>query len=505
MRHYTPVKSINVLLNFNFKNIFHLIPLVCFLILNPTQSTAGGKGPIGIYAITEQHVLIADSSLPGIVLVDLDTGIAIERLVIEGNPTCISSCPNCNFALITGKSGSAWKLIFKDNVHKLLKNTGSLDLEDAQLKPLDFSYPGGSKKGKIDGRICLVDDSGKNAYIAALNDHGVFHLDLSNESNISRLMKGKKRRPYGLNWDKHENILVTMHRQEIWRINSKGKRLATYNINKALCPGTRKHNPILRAAIDNPLNSNSLIILANSSVSRSSVIWRLNYYSTNQPTDCSILAGGLDKGPGWLDSNNGKSTTFSRPHYFTLLPDGTHSKIIITDIDNRSLRILDLLKNTSSSIMYDRDRRLFTIPAKNKKSTVSCQKLGQEVTHTVDAQGNKSCVSALISSSTPEFTYHEAKSHCKAQGTRLCEPAELRHTDILANKKTWTTAECASCWQGNTGEHCKPIIQTSKKNRSWNSGQAIEIGSTATEKKATFCSSTNNKNKASAFCCADAF
>jgi len=431
------------------------------------------------------------------------------------NPTCISSCPNCDFALITGKHGSAWKLQFNKKIQKILKKTNSLDLHAAQLIPLDFSYPGGSKKGKIDGRICLVDDSGKNAYIAALNDHGVFHADLSKKLSLNRLIKNNKGSPYGLNWDKRGDILVSMHKQEVWRINSKGQKLATYNIIDAECPGTKKYNPNLRAAIDDPLNKNSLIILASNPRSYDAVLWRLKYNKMDKPIECKILAGKIGRNSGWVDSNKGgKAVYFSRPHYFTLLPDGTDSKIIVTDIDNRSLRIVDLSTGSTTTIMYDRDRRVPDTPEKDKKSALSCQQQHwSNATQTVSALGKDSCIQAPSNDSS-QLSYSDAKAYCNAQGARLCEPKELRLSNLLINKKSWTSAECASCWHAKPGLSCDSIIETFKSSgvhstkgfkHSWSSGQAIEIGGASNKEKATFCSSSNNKNKASAFCCADAF
>jgi hypothetical protein len=96
-----------------------------FLLLFGPLVQAKGKGPIGIWAASERYVLIADSSLPGLMLIDVEKGVATERLVMaRDNPTCVASCPDCNFALMTGTGGDTWKIHFKKTIKQLLGEQG---------------------------------------------------------------------------------------------------------------------------------------------------------------------------------------------------------------------------------------------------------------------------------------------------------------------------------------------------------------------------------------------
>lgn len=118
-----------------------LIVLIATLpgLLAPDPARAFGKGPIGLWPLSERHVLIADSSLPGVVLVDLESGTAVERLVMEAaNPTCISTCPGCDFALMTGTGGEIWRIHFTAPASRLLERTGVLGLERARVELLDL-------------------------------------------------------------------------------------------------------------------------------------------------------------------------------------------------------------------------------------------------------------------------------------------------------------------------------------------------------------------------------
>ena len=508
------IKHIHTALHFSHTKFFYVF-LTLLITITPVLSHAYGKGPIGIWAASERHVLLSDSSLPGIVLVDLHSGTATERLVLDGNPTCIASCPNCDFALITGKSGSAWRVHFRKNITKLLNKSDFLDLKNARIEPLNFKYPNGSKNGKIDGRICTVDNSGENAYIAAFKDNAVFHLDLSKKLSLNRLLKTRKRNPFGLSWDKNNNLLVTMHKKEVWRVNLQGQKLASYDVTKAKCPGTEEYNPNLRTAIDDPNNTNSIIVLASNPKSYDAVIWRLKYNQLGKPTECEVVAGGVGKGSGWLDSTtDGNDVKFSRPHYFTLLPDNNNSRIVITDIDNRALRVINLHNGSSTTVMYDRDKRALNTPVNIKQSAISCTQLQWAKTKPlIGVLGGKSCIQPPTSAAS-NLKFNSAQAYCQKQGARLCEPSELRQSTIFSGPETWTNAECASCWKSKAGSLCDSTIKTFKTKgvhrtkgfkQSWNSGQAIEIGKTKNNSPSTFCSSTKSKHKAAAFCCADDF
>ena len=61
-----------------------IIVLMCLFegLLLSNQASANGQGPVGVWAVSERYALVADTSLPGLVLVDLETGVAIERLLM---------------------------------------------------------------------------------------------------------------------------------------------------------------------------------------------------------------------------------------------------------------------------------------------------------------------------------------------------------------------------------------------------------------------------------------
>jgi hypothetical protein len=470
---------------------------------------AKGKGPIGLWPATERYVLLADKSLPGIVLVDLSSGTSVERLLIEGKQQKgVASCLDCSFALISGSFAEYWLLHFDGTVRELLQKNGKLGLDQARLEPFTVSTGG---EELTDGRMCLVSDDGAIAYVASLNDHTVFRIDFAAQPNATPLIQDNRMQPYGLNWDRYGGLLVSMHRREVWRISLQGKVQAIYDTKAAGCPGASEYKSNLRAAIDDPLDENSLFILASNPRSYDAIIWRLSVDDQGKQS-CRTVSGTIGGDSGWLDGP-GDATVFSRPHYFALRPDSRPPQAIVSDIDNHALRLLNLKTYATSSVMYDRDRRRGDLPLQEQRSKQSCAVLGwSPVPVIMGSSAPASCVRPAGADSMA-LTLAQAKTYCESAGARLCEPAEIRATKVASGLRVWTGAECASCWQRNAGEHCPADIETYRSPdmrhnhkeyaQSWNSGQALEVGAVADSPALTLCQAVETGLTAAAYCCAD--
>jgi hypothetical protein len=344
------------------------LPCIALIALATNYASAKGQGPIGLWAATNRYVLVADKSLTGLVLVDLETGTAAERLIMnDAAPKGVASCLNCNCALISGSAGEYWRLHFQGTVSELLHGIGTLDFNNPRLEPLELYHA----EGKLtDGRTVLLGKDGASAFAASSNDRAVFRLDFSAKPNAKALIKTNKAKPFGLNWDENGHLLVSMHKREVWRITTEGNVLEIYNVKTAGCPGANELKPNLRAAVDDPVNDGSLLILASNPKSYEAVVWRLESGQKGKQV-CSIAAGKIGQNPGWIDAS-GELIEFSRPHYFTLRPESQPFQLIISDIDNRALRALDLTTDTSTTVMYDRDRMIKALSATELRSEISC-------------------------------------------------------------------------------------------------------------------------------------
>ena len=483
---------------------------IIFVVIHLAPAYARGQGPIGLWPVSARYALVADTSLPGLALVDLETGVTIERLLMNRmRPVGIASCQDCNFVLISsGSQGRFWLLRLPDTTTELIQKTGKLNLDRAHLEPLEISTKDGAL---VDGRMSLVSDDGKTAFIASSQDHALFRVDFSKTPNAVALLKDKNLEPFGVNWDSQGGLLVSMHKREVWRITTEGKVLGIYDTKTADCPGTRELNPNLRAAIDDPVNKQSLLILASNPRSYDAVVWRLSVDPQGKQT-CTHVAGKIGRDTGWIDGT-GELIEFSRPHYFSPRPETQPPQVIITDIDNRALRLLDLTTYSSSSVMYNRDHTLSSVPLEQRTSKTACTELQWPASGASFAQnGTQFCMQPDKNRAT-EMSLTEAKAHCSALGARLCEPAELISAGLPPAAKVWSAAECASCWQRGAGERCAVNIAENKTadiqhnhkdfTQSWHSGQALALGKVAARPAGVFCTLVTDNLRASVACCAD--
>ena len=488
-----------------------LFSLAALMLTSPAN--AKGKGPIAVWPVTDRYSLVADKSVPGMVLVDLESGRAVERLDIQdAKPKGVASCPSCDFALITGQRGDFRLLRFNKSVADLIRENGRLGLADAEVEKVLLATENGELK---DGRMVVITQDGKYAYIASSDDRAVFRVELDGSYRTIEVTKHKKEEPYGINWDRDGNLLVSMHKRYVWRIRENGEVMSVYDVRDANCPGASpgEFYPNLRAAIDDPVVGNSILILANKPNSYDAVIWRLTAPPDGTPY-CTNVAGMIGRDPGWVDAS-GEEIEFSRPHHFALRPDSDPPQLIITDIDNRSLRLLNLETMASTSVMYNRDRRVASLPPGRRASRLNCQDLDwDDARATTGPLGYPSCLRP-VKPEALSLSLADSRAHCESEGARLCEPDEVRNAGLPAGSRAWTNAECASCWMRGVGGKCDADISTYKSpgllhrhegfKQSWDSGQAMVVIGDANQgtESSTMCQVLDGDPKAAAPCCAD--
>lgn len=482
--------------------------LVVFGLLGTGAVWAKGKGPVSAWPASERYVLVADKSYPGVVLVDLTTGAAIERLIIEkAMLRGIASCVRCDFIVATGASGKFYMLHLKGAVGELLDSQGSLSLDEARVEML---YLKDEAHTLSDGRMVLVTEDGHHGYLASSDDRAVYRLDFENNLKITTVTKYKSHKPFGLNWDHNGDILVSMNKRYVHRISPSGEIKNSYSVEFADCPGESTLNPNLRGAVDDPFNPGSILIMATNPKSYDGVVWRLTMSPSGRQT-CTNFSSAIGRDAGWLDGE-GEHTRYSRPHHFIPLPGVERPQLIIPDIDNRGLRLLDLETSRTTSVLYARDLRIKKLPEEDQASKKTCEDLGwQDAMPIAAPTGTPSCYRPAVQSAQ-SLTFGAAKAHCEAQGARLCEPMELRTVGVPIDTSAWSNAECSSCWQRHTGDNCPEVIVNLKTpgihrdkafEHSWNSGQALEIGASANSEPSTRCLLIDDTLKASAPCCAD--
>jgi hypothetical protein len=492
-----------------------LLPVLLLVLPFAGSSHAAGQGPVGVWPASARYSLAADTSLPGLVLIDLQTGSAVERLVMQNaRPIAVASCPDCDFALITGgmaDEGSPWNfwlLHFSGKIGELLRTNGRLGLDSARLEPLDVRTTAGKVR---DGRMVVMSDDGKTAFLAASKDDAVLRVDFSKSPNAKVLIGKQKMTPFGINWDSNGALLVSMHKQFVWRMTVDGKVLAVYDTKAAGCPGTRELKPNLRAAIDDPGKKDSLFILASNPKTYDAVVWRLSVDPQGKQT-CSAVAGKIGRDSGWIDAA-GEAIVFSRPHHFALRPDTQPPQVVISDIDNRALRVLDLTTFATSTVMYNRDIVTADLPANQRLSRRSCADLKWPLPAAATPADVAQFCLAPPAAEGLVMPLKQAAAHCSTAGARLCEPSELLSSRVESGTRTWTAAECASCWHRKEGARCAASIENYKSpgmvhsdaafSHSWQSGQALVVGPSEAGLGTTLCRPVEESSQAAVRCCAD--
>mmetsp|Transcript_9119 Transcript_9119/g.29542 ORF Transcript_9119/g.29542 Transcript_9119/m.29542 type:complete len:435 (-) Transcript_9119:732-2036(-) len=180
--------------------------------------------------------------------------------------------------------------------------------------------------------------------------------------------------------------------------------------------------------------------------------------------DCVVVAGNVREPVGWRDGK-GDEARFSRPHSLTALPGDDH-QLVVTDIDNRAVRVVDVSKGRVASVVYNDN--LF----------------GQWHEH----QRPKPRLQVLLPSKagTRRLTHPEADASCRRHGAELCDPKDLLDdgdddrkamtSRILLSDGdknldgvlVWTSRRCASCWLHFPGD-CPPPSQSdnTRNGSSW--------------------------------------
>lgn len=490
---------------------FFLLCSACVIgqFLVGVSAHAKGQGPIAAWPASERYVLLADKAYPGVVLVDLDLGITVERLEIEeSQPKGIASCANCDFIFVSGAAGDYWLVHLKDSVKVSLERDGALGLADARIEKLSIST---ADTTLTDGRMLEVSEDGKTAFVASSDDHAVYRVEFGATPLATEFFKSDEFEPFGINWDKNGQLLVTMHKRYVLRFSLDGKRLAQYDSKLANCPGSRSFRPNLRASKDDPLHPDSILILASNPRSYDAVLWRLTQNEYGRQTCVSVVSK-IGRDSGWVDTS-GEDVIFSRPHYFTLRPNSDPPQAIITDIDNRALRLVNLETTESTTVMYDRDVRLSSLPPDGLTSTANCDKLAWPDARAAITPFRQTSCARPAKKDALQLTFAEAELHCATEGARLCEPSELRSSGVAATATAWTRADCASCWLRKAKGVCAADIVTFKTTggvhndeefaQSWNSGQALEVHDSPTDGPATLCRPVTDELRAAAPCCAD--
>lgn len=182
--------------------------------------------------------------------------------------------------------------------------------------------------------------------------------------------------------------------------------------------------------------------------------------STRYGYDWTLIAGqGLQT--GWLDGDAKTEFVVTRPHAFKFLPKPHHG-LIVTDIDNRAIRIVELPSLQTMTVLYTPE--ILYPPGLNRNivqigsgSGFSSPSRGRKATRSAKSTESKQPTwRRNIEGQHTLATWEEAMIMCAKDGQRLCAPQTflsgastrtLRAQKLLPPPpETWSSTTCASCW-----------------------------------------------------------
>lgn len=474
---------------------------------------AKGAGPIGIWAIDEQYAVVADKSIPGLVLVDLENNSVSDEFYMPGHKLkFVASCPDCDFLFVTGGNNDFLKITLHSTVRELIATDPEQFFSEATATLLDLEYSEGfcpffcNKVNITDGRATLTSDDGSYTFLASSVDGALYRIN-TNDGVFGQIEAWKfpGHKPFGLNWGNEETLLVTMHKKLVFRLTRTGEIISSYDVFQHNCPGAREGKPNLRAALDAPGENAGVFVLASNPLSYDAVIWLLQTTPDGTLT-CEVAAGGINRGPEWIDGVS-ENIYFSRPHYMIYRPATTPQEIVVSDIDNRALRLISVSDYSSESVFIGRGRRLEENPPTHTSSRLSCSELGWNVMISTNLFDSRTCFHRDASQEL--MTYDQAFGHCEAIGARLCDIEEISQPQFESQGIFWSSTECGSCWLRDYDSSCAAEIETFRTpdskhgdqdfQQSWNSSYAlVTISQEGTSGR---CVPFNSRVQGSAVCC----
>jgi hypothetical protein len=565
--------------------------VLVLVLAQPRATGATGKGTIDVYAINDDYAAITDSNFDAILVVNLLFGGIAGRMVLheqvqsqEGdpknhkkgewtNPTGITSCDVCPFLILTSTKG--------EHMYKVMLPHNQTLLDMAQAH--DFSsmstmgghdmvpyWPWNQFKpsGKI--RMASMKRDGSMGYVAHFN-YGLFSMDplhddhnhQNNQNNKLLLASSKIPGTHvsGLTLTHNEERLLlttpkVVTEYEIINIIDSIDQLNAGTTNSSLVSevsvSLRRRSTIdLEGVCGSKSGDYTMHFRDTAQLDEDGNVWMavghkggggdnrgMALYQITAATksstsggpddfvdyDCKPFAGDDLTRPGWVDGM-GSEVRFSRPHSMTMTP--TSKFLLITDIDNRALRMVNLNRgdgkhatNASTSnfgqvstVSYDEDLWLDLYDDVDRAHIHIHTHANVSVI--VPSTGTVASVATSSSSSssnrqkkeespttTNSYSYFEAQHYClQHYDGRVCSLPEIRDNSRRTTRhnnngsgsgngngnglnittheeskiSSWTSQPCHSCWLRNPGQ-CDPAasrIESSAKRFESSWGAAV--------------------------------
>lgn len=453
-------------------------------------SAVTGQGPRGLHPINDRYILVADSSIDAIVVVDAKSGGAVVgHLVLHDRyqddnldawlgPVSLATCDECRNIFVT--SNQDLYVIPLDR--PLAEMAEARDFSSLADAPVNEYWPDNwSEKYKGDGylRMISIAHDGSSAYVAHAKG-GIFSFDPLNPSESSRRAKhvvhiGDAAIGDDINGLHHtrslKNLIITRRKYVhiLKLVDDEGenpldfgepvayKLTLDYHCSKLYDGAEMKF-------VDTAIINEYAFVLGqpvhSSEAEHNGVaLYRLTWYDEDEAwKDCVQIAGSGLETAGWVDGSGEEAKFSSTPREIAVLPSLDTHTIIVGDVDNRALRYIDVTvpvethdqtdKVRVSSVVYDED--LYNVLYKNEEPWTDLTV--EEVMEQDGKSYYHSGTEGLYA-----MNFDTAQDECSRVGIgRVCTLPEIRvrfargqYPTLDGDDRSWTTVwtaePCTSC------------------------------------------------------------
>lgn len=490
-----------------------------------------GEGPIGIYSVDAETVLVGDSDQNAFFLVNVRTGGAEGKLSLDAyfddltfDPKTrtghiphlvgLTSCESCSYFLATyhamhhsDRERNIHETIFKFDLKRPLVHwrDNDIGLENASISKWSLKKENGL-------RMLTLNKDGTLAYVADL-PHGIWSFQPHLIGSAPELAAPELTKVAEI--EKPRSVQLTGIPNELLVTGEYGVTIINLDTGETCTVEHEDWPHSSRDAVMDPTNEDTIIFFAANRLHE--LIGARKYCEDGSVVTLNITKR-MNGNKGWLDGDGtlDNPTQFARPHCMTLMPSmsgGTSTELLLSDTDNGVLRMVQLDKNQrwrTSTIIYDytNDRM------ENKYST------GPRTLAPMATPLQTQCPDSSWKLSTPDNNdnfcwksmgksrkWSRAKQMCKVNGGRLCTAFEVRIdqsktrvTGFFAND-AWTSFACNGCW------HPFPRMCTSSRKgekKAWRSGHmTAQVTVTSTGKRIIENRCRLHNKKRQVMCCAD--
>jgi hypothetical protein len=477
-----------------------------------TTATASiyGKGPLGIHPITDRYLVVADSSIDALLILDgHSAGSVVGHFVLHDrrqdpadadehigsgkamsgwvDPLSLSTCLRCKHVFVTSANAFYKIALDKPLAEMAAAHDFSSFTTKSTIAPYWPSNWGGAYKGDGNLRTVSVAEDGSSGYVSHAKA-GVFSFDpLNPVESDEKAVLAMPSSGTGIDGEEITGLHHTQSLKNLILTSAEYVHFVSIKAADGSNPVDKGHVTAYRLPLDyhcnylyggSDMTFTDTVIINDyafvighptiSGVHNGVAIYRLSWKpDEEQWHECVQVAGSGVESAAWVDGD-GKQARFSMtPHDIAVLPSLDSHTIVVADADNRAIRYVDVtipVESDDDDLSY-KNVRVASVPYNEDLWSVLYKKedpwssLTPETVMESDGKSYyRTGAQVLVS-----MNYDEASTECSRVGVgRVCSLPEIRARVARGQYPTrdgmddswstvWTNEICSSCHLNGPG------------------------------------------------------